>query len=267
MHCDAFHETALAVLDGGRPLVLDLSGCEYMDSTCLGTVHELVARGGVVLAGVTPAVRALFEELSMQQVLAAIRDDIPAAPELYALGTERGQAAVQKRILQAHEALSALSEHNREEFKEVVESLRSEAGRAEMTAAIRVLHLEDDPADAQRIRDRLQDEEDFACDIVWVQTREDFLSALQEQPFDLVLFDYQDGGLDMLRQVRQQQPELLLIVISDGLDRGRGGGLHEGRRHGLRPQAAVAAAGFLGAASARRTGAESGTAPGGRRPA
>ena len=126
MHCDAFHETALAVLDRGRPLVLDFSGCEYMDSTCLGTVHELVARGGVTLAGVTPAVHALFEELSMQQVLAAIREDIPAAPELYALGTGGDRAVVQKRILQAHEALSALSERNREEFKNVVESLRGE---------------------------------------------------------------------------------------------------------------------------------------------
>ncbi|MGJ7509965.1 SpoIIE family protein phosphatase [Variovorax sp. GT1P44] len=126
MHCDAFHETALAVLDGGRPLVLDLSGCEYMDSTCLGTVHELVARGGVTLAGVTPAVRALFEELSMSQVLTAIREDGPAAPELYPLGTQGDQAALHKRILHAHEALSALSERNREEFKEVVESLRGE---------------------------------------------------------------------------------------------------------------------------------------------
>ena len=33
---------------------------------------------------------------------------------------------MQKRILRAHEALSALSERNREEFKEVVESLRGE---------------------------------------------------------------------------------------------------------------------------------------------
>jgi hypothetical protein len=62
----------------------------------------------------------------MEQVLAAIRDDMPAAPELYALGTGSDQAAVQKRILQAHEALSALSERNREEFKEVVGSLRGE---------------------------------------------------------------------------------------------------------------------------------------------
>ncbi|SCK12239.1 Serine phosphatase RsbU, regulator of sigma subunit [Variovorax sp. HW608] len=126
MHCDAFHEAALTVLDGGRPLVLDLSGCEYMDSTCLGTVHELVARSGVSLAGVGPGVRGLFEELSMQQVLAAIREDLPAAPELHALGAGSDQAATQKRILQAHEALSSLSERNREEFKDVVDSLRGE---------------------------------------------------------------------------------------------------------------------------------------------
>ncbi|GAA4339134.1 hypothetical protein GCM10023165_18220 [Variovorax defluvii] len=126
MQCDAFHEAALAVLDRGRPLVLDLSGCEYMDSTCLGTVHELVARGGVSLAEVAPSVRAMFEELSMQQVLAAVREDRPAAPELYPLDAGGDQAAVQKRILKAHEALSALSERNREEFKDVVASLRGE---------------------------------------------------------------------------------------------------------------------------------------------
>lgn len=81
---------------------------------------------------------------------------------------------------------------------------------------IRVLHLEDDPADAQRIRDRLQGG-DLDCDIVWVPTREDFVSALQRQAFDLVLSDYEVGGLEMLRHVRQQHPELLLIVISKRL--------------------------------------------------
>jgi hypothetical protein len=62
----------------------------------------------------------------MQQVLAAIREGIPAAPEFHALDTTGERAAVHQRILQAHEALSALSERNREEFKDVVESLRGE---------------------------------------------------------------------------------------------------------------------------------------------
>lgn len=80
MHCDTFYETACAVLAAGRLLVLDLSGCDYLDSTCLGTVHELVGRGRVVLGGVKPAVRALFEELSMERVLAGIREDVRATP-------------------------------------------------------------------------------------------------------------------------------------------------------------------------------------------
>ncbi|MDM0107635.1 response regulator [Variovorax sp. J22R24] len=85
-----------------------------------------------------------------------------------------------------------------------------------MTDAVRVLHLEDDPADAELIRGRLQGE-DLTCDIVWVQTREAFMSNLHRQAFDLVLSDYEVGGLEMLQYVRQQQPELVLIVISDRL--------------------------------------------------
>ena len=85
-----------------------------------------------------------------------------------------------------------------------------------MSTTIRVLHLEDDPADADHIRARLQDE-DLACDITWVQTKEDFVSALQGQAFDLVLSDYEVGGLEIPRQVRQEWPDLPLIVISKGL--------------------------------------------------
>ncbi|UUZ76282.1 STAS domain-containing protein [Polaromonas sp. P1(28)-13] len=116
------------MLDEGHALVLDLSGCEYLDSTFLGTVHELVARGRVILVGVMPAVRALFEELSMEQVLAHIRDDVPAAPELYALNSGNDPAAARKRVLRAHEALSALSERNQEEFRDVIQSLREDVG-------------------------------------------------------------------------------------------------------------------------------------------
>ncbi|RST50356.1 hybrid sensor histidine kinase/response regulator [Variovorax sp. MHTC-1] len=82
-----------------------------------------------------------------------------------------------------------------------------------MTAPIRVLHLEDDPADAERIRAGLQ-AEGLACDIAWVQTREDFIAALQRQAFDLVLCDYEVGGMALLRQVLQQHPGTLLIVVT-----------------------------------------------------
>lgn len=82
-----------------------------------------------------------------------------------------------------------------------------------MTTAIRVLHLEDDPADAERIGAGLQ-AEDLDCDITWVQTREDFIAVLQRQAFDLVLCDFEVGGMALLRRVLQQHPGILLIVVS-----------------------------------------------------
>ncbi|HEV2129531.1 MAG TPA: SpoIIE family protein phosphatase [Longimicrobiaceae bacterium] len=124
-HCDAFYETACGILAEGHPLVIDLSACEYLDSTCLGTIHELVGRGGVRLHGVQPSVRELFEELNMERVLASVREDGASPPELYPLASPTGEAeAGRLRILRAHEALSALSAPNRAKFQGVVETLR-----------------------------------------------------------------------------------------------------------------------------------------------
>jgi PAS domain S-box-containing protein len=84
-----------------------------------------------------------------------------------------------------------------------------------MNAPIRLLHLEDDPADAELIRRRL--EADVACDVVWVQDTEDFAATLQRQAFDLVLLDYELPGhasLQALQHVHDRHPELPAIVIS-----------------------------------------------------
>ena len=88
-----------------------------------------------------------------------------------------------------------------------------------MNAAIRLLHLEDDPQDAEIIRQRLQAEE-LACDILWVQGKEDFEAALQRQAFDVVVSDYElpgYDGLQALRHVRERLPELPVIIMSAGL--------------------------------------------------
>jgi serine phosphatase RsbU (regulator of sigma subunit)/anti-anti-sigma regulatory factor len=131
---DAFHATARGILDAGRPLVIDLSACVYLDSTFLGTIHELVqraatgARGGVRIQGVHGEVRQAFEELSMETVLRAA--DVVAAPlpeKLQPLAGEQAAANPSRlRILQAHEALASLSEQNRAKFGAVVETLRSQ---------------------------------------------------------------------------------------------------------------------------------------------
>jgi PAS domain S-box-containing protein len=85
-----------------------------------------------------------------------------------------------------------------------------------MNGAIRLLHLEDDPGDAETIRHALQAEA-LDCDIEWVRTEEEFRSTLWQEPWALVLCDYELGGIEMLRQVRQEHPELPVILISAGL--------------------------------------------------
>lgn len=87
------------------------------------------------------------------------------------------------------------------------------------TPSIRLLHLEDDPSDAELIRLRLQ-AAGLSCYILWVRGREAFESALERESFDLVLTDYKlpnYDGLSALRHVRERQAELPVIMLSGEL--------------------------------------------------
>ncbi|MEP4145995.1 MAG: SpoIIE family protein phosphatase [Halioglobus sp.] len=111
-------------------LTLDLGRCEHMDSTCLGTLHEIVTLHpeSVNLQGVSTDVRKLFDELSMTSVLDHISTDALRLPS----GMEAINAAILSpeqqgaRILNAHETLSSLSTDNQEQFRAVVDSLRAD---------------------------------------------------------------------------------------------------------------------------------------------
>jgi PAS domain S-box-containing protein len=81
---------------------------------------------------------------------------------------------------------------------------------------IRVLHLEDDPRDAEIIAHRLRGE-GLGAGIVVARGREAFESALALEPFDLILCDYNLPGYDGMRGIaraRAAQPGVPVIVIS-----------------------------------------------------
>jgi phosphoserine phosphatase RsbU/P len=111
-------------------LVIDLGRCEHMDSTCLGTLHEIVTAhpDSVTLQAVSDQVRELFNELSMIAVLDHIcAQALPLPSGMTAIeGSNLGAEQQGARILSAHETLSALSEGNRDQFRAVVDSLRAD---------------------------------------------------------------------------------------------------------------------------------------------
>ena len=126
----AFLEGANTLLTQYRRLTFDLGACEYLDSTCLGTLHEVVTANpeAVTLQQLPDNIRNMFQELSMQAVLDHTREEpIPLPDKLEPIqGREVDPAQQGARMLSAHETLAALSPENREVFQGVVDSLRAD---------------------------------------------------------------------------------------------------------------------------------------------
>ena len=85
-------------------------------------------------------------------------------------------------------------------------------------AIARVLHLEDNPLDAELIQQRLCAEL-RGCSVVWVKGGPEFEAAIAE-PFDLILCDYglsRYSGLDAIKAAHDRQPHTPVIVVTGTL--------------------------------------------------
>jgi CheY-like chemotaxis protein len=88
-----------------------------------------------------------------------------------------------------------------------------------MKSPLRILHLEDDPADAKLIQSTLE-AEGIACETTCVQMRDDFVGALERGGFDLILSDFSlptFDGLSALEIVRARWPAIPIILVSGTL--------------------------------------------------
>ena len=87
---------------------------------------------------------------------------------------------------------------------------------AAVTSVLHVLHLEDNPDDAELIEARLA-AEGIACAMARVDTRAAFLAALEQGGFELILADYAlptFDGRSALALARERRPEVPFIFIS-----------------------------------------------------
>jgi phosphoserine phosphatase RsbU/P len=130
----ALHDAALAVIDAGRTLVIDLAECDYLDSTLLGTLHEVAEAAGskgveLRLQNVPEPLRQSFEELSLRAVLERMSDralPLPGRRESVEL-PDQSEDAHRRRLLRAHQVLAELSDENREAFSGVIDALENES--------------------------------------------------------------------------------------------------------------------------------------------
>jgi signal transduction histidine kinase/CheY-like chemotaxis protein len=85
-----------------------------------------------------------------------------------------------------------------------------------VTSPLRILMLEDSVQDAELIQELLKVEH-FVCEVTRVQTRAEFLAALEDRGFDLVLADYalpSFDGLSALKLTLGAHPDLPFIFVS-----------------------------------------------------
>jgi PAS domain S-box-containing protein/putative nucleotidyltransferase with HDIG domain len=81
---------------------------------------------------------------------------------------------------------------------------------------LRILHLEDNPVDAELVRETLASE-GISCEIVRVETREDFLVAIEKRRFNLILADFtlpSFDGLSALVLAHERCPDVPFILVS-----------------------------------------------------
>jgi PAS domain S-box-containing protein len=87
----------------------------------------------------------------------------------------------------------------------------------------KILHLEDNPSDAELVRELLLRQWPD-CEVKLVATREDFTSALDAGGYDLVLSDFSLGqfnGLEALHLAREARPDLPFVFLSGNIGEDR----------------------------------------------
>jgi PAS domain S-box-containing protein len=85
-----------------------------------------------------------------------------------------------------------------------------------MGARVCVLHLEDEPTDAELLALALR-EGGVNWDVHWVDSRPAFLAALDKGGFDIVVSDYSlpsFDGMEALREVRKRTPEMAFVFFT-----------------------------------------------------
>ena len=88
-----------------------------------------------------------------------------------------------------------------------------------MKSPLRILQLEDDPRDAELVREKLA-LDGKACEVTRVETEADFIASLEQGGFDLILADYSlpsFDGVSALKLAQRNCPDVPFIFVAGTL--------------------------------------------------
>lgn len=132
-HSAAFHAQCVASIENRCAVMVDLTLCHHLDSTFLGTIHELCLRAELAdvefrIQGVMPPVESLFTELGMRVVMDHMVPAVLPLPTdmLPLIGSPLDERSQALHLLRAHQGLAQISEQNLREFDPLLEALRNE---------------------------------------------------------------------------------------------------------------------------------------------
>lgn len=137
LNSGSFKEFAREMVDRGfREFVIDLSNCQMMDSTFMGTMAGIALRlkelgqGHLRVVHCGERSRELLSGLGLDQIF-SIQSNGSAAPECEAIkrdaagaSSEQNKLETKKEMLDAHESLCEAAPQNLSRFKDVLDYLR-----------------------------------------------------------------------------------------------------------------------------------------------
>ncbi len=101
-------------------------------------------------------------------------------------------------------------------MKNVKRHMTETDGTNSIKSPLRILHLEDSPADAELIKKTLVSE-GINCDIELVETQADFMNVIEKDGFDIILLDYtlpSFNGHEALAIIKEKYLDVPVIFVS-----------------------------------------------------